>query len=482
MLSLATVMHQRRDLATMSHLRRDLAIVMHQRTSTNPRQRPTRCWPHAVRFVVAALLSVTTSIRAAAHEIPERVAVRAFVQQDGRILRLLVRVPLEAMRDVDFPLRDDGSLDLVRARALLPEAAQLWIANSVSITTDGRALGAPRIVGTRIALPNDRTFDTFSGARVAFLRPPLDSARIQWQQMLFDVALEYTLPVGDAKLVLHPDFAHLGIRTSSVLRIVASDGIERALTYTGNPESVALDPRWYQTSAQFLTVGFKHILSGIDHLLFVFCLVLPLRNWRSLVTIVTAFTVAHSLTLGGAALGFAPTALWFPPLVETLIAASIVWLTIENIVLPEERLASRWPIAFGFGLIHGFGFSFALGETLQFAGGNLVSALAAFNVGVESGQLAVLLTALPLLWLARRYAGAGRGRLITIVGSVLVAHTAWHWMTERGAALAEHRGSLAWPALDGSLALAAMRLALLAAVAMAVALAMRQILRIPRRS
>ncbi len=459
-----------------------LATVIHQRRSTRGRWSLKSGWHDAFRFVAVALGLVMTASHAAAHEIPERVAVRAFVQHDGWILRLLVRVPLEAMRDVDFPLRDDGSLDLVRVRALLPEAAQLWISNSISITADGRALAAPQITGTRVALPNDRGFDGFGGARASFQQPPLDSVRVQWQQLLFDVALEYTLPVADAQLVLHPDFAHLGIRTSSVVRIVAGDGSERALTYTGNPESVALDPRWHQTAAQFVTVGFRHILGGIDHLLFVFCLVLPLRKWRSLVTIVTAFTLAHSLTLGGAALGFAPTALWFPPLVEMLIAASIVWLTIENIVLPEARLAARWPVAFGFGLIHGFGFSFALGETLQFAGGNLLSALAAFNVGVESGQLVVLLAAMPVLWVARRYAGTGRERLITIAGSVLVAHTAWHWMTERGALLGEHLGSLAWPALDASLALVAMRVALLGAVALAVALAMRQILRIPRRS
>lgn len=459
-----------------------LATVMHQTHSARSRTRLTSGWQCAIRFMAAALLALMTASSAVAHEIPERVAVRAFVQHDGTILRLFVRVPLEAMRDVDFPLRDDGSLDLVSVRALLPEAAQLWISNSISITANGRALAAPRITGTRVSLPNDRAFDGFAGARASFQRPPLDSVRIQWQQTLFDVALEYTIPAADAQLVLHPDFAHLGIRTSSVLRIIAGDGSERALTYTGNPQSVALDPRWYQTAAQFVSVGFRHILGGIDHLVFVFCLVLPLRKWRSLVTIVTAFTVAHSLTLGGAALGFAPSALWFPPLVETLIAASIVWLTVENIVLPEERLAARWPIAFGFGLIHGFGFSFALGETLQFAGGNLLSALAAFNLGVEGGQLLVLACSLPLLWMTRKYAGAGRERLITIVGSVLVAHTAWHWMTERGAALAEHRGSVAWPAFDASLALAAMRVALLGAVALAVALAMRQILRMPRRS
>jgi hypothetical protein len=88
----------------------------------------------------------------------------------------------------------------------------------------------------------------------------------------------------------------------------------------------------------------------------------------------------------------------------------------------------------------------------------------------------------PLLWLARRYVTAPRERLVTIVGSALVAHTAWHWMTERGADFLAHRSSFAWPALDATFALGAMRTALVAAVAMAVALAMRQILGILRRS
>ena len=110
----------------------------------------------------------------------------------------------------------------------------------------------------------------------------------------------------------------------------------------------------------------RHILGGLDHLLFLLCLVLPIRRWRALVGLVTAFTAAHSLTLGAAALGFAPSAGWFPPLVETLIALSIVWLAIENVLLPADRLTGRWVMAFGFGLVHGFGFAFALGDALQF--------------------------------------------------------------------------------------------------------------------
>ena len=452
------------------------------------RRQPTlEHWTTAARRIVPRILVVTLAIFAAgarlsAHETPERVAVRAFVQHAGTTLRVFVRVPLEAMRDVDFPIRADGSLDLVGARALLADAAQTWIVSGLAISANGRELDAPRIVGARIALPNDRAFVSLDSARAAFLRPPLESEIIGWKQTLLDVALEYAVPAGDVALELHPDFARLGVRTTSVLHLINADGRERILTYSGNPESVSLDPAWYQTAAQFLGDGFRHILSGIDHLLFLLCLVLPVRRWRDLVAIVTAFTIAHSLTLGAAALGVVPTALWFPPLVETLIAASIVWLGIENCIMPAERLAKRWPIAFGFGLVHGFGFSFALREKLQFAGENLLTALATFNIGVEVGQLAVLAVAIPVLWLLYRYAGATQERAITIVGSALVTHTAWHWLSERGSQLAEFRGALGWPAWDASLALSAMRGVLLAAVAVVVALALRQILRVPRRS
>ena len=456
--------------------------VMHQRREARPKRWNTRVWRSvsAVAFALGTAAARPTPV--AAHEIPERVAVRAFVQRAGTSLRLLVRVPLEAMRDVEFPLRDDGSLDLVRVRPLLSEAAQTWIVSGIRITADGVTLDAPRITGARLALPNDRAFATLSDARASFALPPLDSVRIPWQQPWLDVALEYQVTDANAKLVLHPNLAQLGIRTTSVLYVVDANGQQRALSYSGNPAAVTLDPTWIDAAKQFVRDGFRHILGGVDHLLFVLCLVLPVRRWQSLVKLMTAFTVAHSLTLGAAMLGFAPRALWFPPLIEVLIAASIVWLTIENIVLPAERLAERWPIAFGFGLVHGFGFALALTDTLQFAGGHLFSALAAFNLGVELGQLAALSAALPVLWLVRRYAGAGRERLVTLVGSALIAHSAWHWLTDRVADLVAYGGRLSWPAFDGALALVALRMALLAAVAIAAALAMRQIFSIPSRS
>jgi hypothetical protein len=148
------------------------------------------------------------------------------------------------------------------------------------------------------------------------------------------------------------------------------------------------------------------------------------------------------MTLLASAYNLAPDALWFPPLIETLIAISIVYMALENIA-GGAGLQRRWMMAFGFGLVHGFGFSFALRQTMQFAGSHLLTSLLSFNVGVELGQLLVLALLVPLLGVFFRFAVAERTG--TIILSALVAHTAWHWMTERAGRLSEYR--FAWPLL-----------------------------------
>ena len=100
---------------------------------------------------------------------------------------------------------------------------------------------------------------------------------------------------------------------------------------------IRLDPRWYQASLRFVQAGFLHILDGTDHLLFLLCLVIPFRQFRQLLLIVTSFTVAHSFTLIASAYGLGPDALWFPPLIETLIAMSILYMALENIVGSQQR-------------------------------------------------------------------------------------------------------------------------------------------------
>ena len=207
---------------------------------------------------------------------------------------------------------------------------------------------------------------------------------------------------------------------------------------------------------RFVVEGFWHILDGTDHLLFLACLVIPFRRLRPLIVIVTSFTVAHSITLLASAFGFAPDALWFPPLIETLIAVTIVFMALENIV--GSNPGRRWIYAFAFGLIHGFGFSFALREQLQFAGDHLVTSLLGFNVGVEIGQIAVLLVLVPALNLLFRYVVAERMGVIIL--SALVAHTGWHWMLERGEVLAR----FPFPTLDAAFFVTLMRGAMAALI------------------
>lgn len=409
---------------------------------------------------VAALLVAALPRPFHAHEVPARVAVLAFVKPQGETLRVVARVPLESMRDVEWPLRGAGYLDIGRATPLLEEAARLWIADYIEVREDGRALDAPRIAAVRVSLPSDRSFERWEEALALLAAPPLpDAEEIPWQQAMLDVSLEYHIASDRSSFSIHPALAHLGIRTTTVLRFIPPDGGERLFTYDGDPGIVSLDPRWHQASLRFVREGFVHILGGIDHLLFVLCLVIPIRRVRPLLAVVTAFTVAHSITLIAAALGLAPNALWFPPLIEALIALSIVYMALENIVAPN--LQRRWLVAFGFGLVHGFGFSFALGEALQFAGRHLVTSLVAFNIGVELGQVAVLAATVPLL--ALLYRRVVPERMGTIILSALVAHTAWHWLTERGVALMEY--SVEWPALDATFVAGTLRALMLALIA-----------------
>jgi HupE / UreJ protein len=383
------------------------------------------------------LLAVICASVLRAHDIPSDVTVQAFVRPEGRSLTLVVRVPLKAMRDVNFPLRGSGFLDVPKADQFLDDAAVLWIAGNVEIFEGDVRLGTPRVGGARVSLPSDRSFDTYAHALQHVSGPPLPGdTEIPWDQAMLDVVLDYPIASDLSRFSIRPAFARLGLRVVTVLRFLPPAGAVRAFEFSGDPGLVFLDPRWHQAAFRFVRLGFVHILSGTDHLLFLLCLVIPLRRIKPLVVVITAFTAAHSVTLIAAALGAGPDGLWFPPLVEMLIAVSILYLALENIVLassatdgPVERRVPRWSIAFAFGLVHGFGFSFALRESLQFAGSHLLTSLVSFNVGVELGQLTVLAIMVPAFYVLFNYLAPVR--VGTIIMSALVAHTALHWTGER---------------------------------------------------
>ena len=329
---------------------------------------------------------------------------------------------------------------------------RIYITESLKFYENGEELIDKELQRTRVSLPSNRSFSSFDVALANLMSPPLDdSTDLFWRQGVLDVLVTYPIESEDSDFSVNPELGTLSDQTTTVLRFLVPTGAERVFNYLGNPGVVELDPRWHQAAFRFVTMGFEHILEGIDDLLFLFCLVIPLRSIRALIPVVTSFTIAHSITLISASFGVAPGALWFPPLIETLIALSIVYMAFENIV--GVKLEHRWMITFGFGLIHGFGFSFLFSETLQFAGGHLFSSLLAFNIGVELGQLFVLILVIPVINLLFRY--LVEERVGTILLSALLAHSAWHWMIERGVTLNLYQVQM--PVFDSLFWAAAMR-------------------------
>jgi hydrogenase/urease accessory protein HupE len=176
------------------------------------------------------------------------------------------------------------------------------------------------------------------------------------------------------------------------------------------------------TLVRYFLLGIEHIVTGYDHLLFLFSLILVAGRFRDIIKIVTAFTVAHSITLFLASMDYINL---HPAWVESAIALSICYVAVENII--SKKHALRWLLTFLFGLIHGMGFAGAL-EEIGLPKQYFISTLLTFNLGVETGQLVIVLLVMPLLlWLRK----TTRYRTIVVIGSAVIFVQALWWLLER---------------------------------------------------
>jgi hypothetical protein len=229
-------------------------------------------------------------------------------------------------------------------------------------------------------------------------------------------------------LMFDIDRAHRGLVT-----IGSAAGAVTAVASADSPviELELGELSWPSTLRRFAAEGVRHIWEGYDHLAFVALLLLPIvlrarttirAAAGEILRVVTAFTVAHSLTLALAALGYVA----FPTrVIELAIAASVLLAAMVNVVPRAPRLGAK--LAFGFGLVHGLGFANALGDLR--GGGQLVPTLAGFNLGVELGQLVVVAALLPLLFVASRFALTRLA--VNAAGSTVCAALAVVWIAER---------------------------------------------------
>lgn len=203
-------------------------------------------------------------------------------------------------------------------------------------------------------------------------------------------------------------------------------------------EPVVVTRSVFDAVLTFIKEGVKHILEGLDHVLFVICLVLGAMLLKPLLWRVTGFTIGHSITLSLGFFGFVPTAAWFVPAVETGIALSIVYVAVVAI-LPDirptfQKSKNEWSVVAVTGLIgllHGLGFSFVLQNILQVTSPNIWQSLLAFNIGVEIGQVSIVLFAWLVFYLIGKL-GVRAAKINRLLVAGICAFTGLYWVLERG--------------------------------------------------
>ena len=342
---------------------------------------------------IALAIALTVTCVAHAHDPGLSTARLAVVGESLRVELTFAKRDVEALQ----------SMSTGTARAFVPREIEARIRQRVVVEIDGQP-----------ARPDALAIETDANDNVEIR---LDFAQSHAAHIKLDMPLLRELPFGHRQVVTLLD-ARGGVVEQRMLSASEStfDGELRK-----GDQSVTRTTR-FET---FLAHGIRHILEGYDHLLFLFGVLLVLPSFLSALKIISYFSLAHSLTLTAAVLGSvrAPS-----HIVEPLIAASIVYVGMENL-LRGARFTHRGVLTFGFGLVHGLGFATALRDMQLGSGAAMVLPLVSFNLGVELGQIAVAALVLPaILWFQRdvRFAqfwAPACSVLITIMGSC--------WLIER---------------------------------------------------
>lgn len=275
--------------------------------------------------------------------------------------------------------------------------------------------GAPPDYGRLLATAKEQVQVEADGGACALgpgsITPPSQSGGTVSLMLVFDC------PAPPRELVVRDRlFDKLGGDYVTIANIQWRGGSQQFVFQPAAPEArvSVVEGESARGAGSFFVLGIEHILTGYDHLLFLLMLILRGGNLWSLLKIITAFTVAHSITLGLAALNIVVLP---ERLVESVIALSIAYVAAENLFF-KKTVSHRWAVSFLFGLMHGFGFSNVLRE-LGLPREGLVWSLLSFNLGVEAGQAFAVVLAVPvLLWL--RQTRFEPKTVATLSGAVLV--------------------------------------------------------------
>jgi len=384
----------------------------------------------SLRFLAVVVIGGIFLVpRLLAHDLPRSSVLAAFAKVENHEIHFLVRVPLDLMRDARFPA--NGNLvDLVavapateRALAVLAASIRFWEKDTLLTPSKKRA---------RLALPSDRSFEDYDTAVAHVAAPVASDTEIYADQGYLDAHITY--PTSSAEPLLEIQTALAPERGDYIelqIEYLPLHGVTRSFTLTSRSGRVAFNPAPFQVARRLARRGFAHSLTSVDHVFLLLCLIIPCRRLREAVPVIIAFALSHSLALVGNAYDSAQVGPWFVPFVQTAVAASVVYVSLENVV--RVNLGRRWLVAAGTGLVYGLASSHVLRPELQFAASHSLVARLSFNLGIAGGHFTVLTGLVAATSVLTRDSAAARAGVVLL--SAIVAHSGWHWMIGTGGVL-----------------------------------------------
>jgi xanthosine utilization system XapX-like protein len=383
-----------------------------------------------------SLVPFAAIVHTATRSIPEVVNVKVFAHVENSGLDLVVRVPLAAVKDIQFPVRGEaGYLDLDALPSILPGAADQWIAGGFEVFDHDEPVSRPEVDQPRISLISDQSFDSYQSALDHLAGPPVPAGEnLFLDQAWFDMRLRYRLASNQPAVAIDPKVAAWGVRVSTVLNIVDAAGQVRTVVFESNPGTIYLAPQWTDAGRQFMDRGSRFVRSTAPLLLFLFCLVLPFRRYRPATPPVVAFVATLLVGLLASMMGLRSDAVWFQPLLAVLEVVAILLAAFANIA-DQVTPRGRTLFACCAGLIFGLSSAPTLEAALQFGGSHPAVSVLAFSTGAVVTLMASAAFVVPVM--SYLFSRARTERIERVIVSALAADTAWGWLTDRWGQLAK---------------------------------------------
>jgi hypothetical protein len=388
-------------------------------------------------LISIGLVVISRVAPALAHDVPTERIVQIYIRPEGAELVVLLRIPTALLADANLPETGDGHLKLREIDPALRLVAA-DVASNLECEQDERPL-APRRTRAMLSAVSDRSFSTLASAR-QHLRGDrlLFDQDILWNEAFVDVELDYAIaPSGRGLSARFNLFRSSGQTIRTVAVYQRAPGTVRTFSLVGDPERVQLDPDRSDVVRGFAGEGFRALVERGDWLLFLVCLALPWRVGSEAAARGRPGPAVLALLLGEL-IALPAGAAWMkcPPdaraALQLTAASGIVIAALQNIAGATARW--RWPLALVFGLITGFIFGLGFHDVAAFAGSHPAVALCVFMSVIAAAQI----WAVSVSWSAVGFACRSGlpVRLATVLVSIVVLHTAVHWMMERGELLA----------------------------------------------